>query len=128
MAEHPDCQVVFTRYENLIENADLTSHTRVIHECRLAETYKAWFTASLAKRELFTDYGGGFSEAHIVNEDTEMIFRWRFKGVDLQHCIDKIFYIRRLHGCNISLDYEMPTDEFIFKEMVIKNIRKKLKK
>jgi glycosyltransferase involved in cell wall biosynthesis len=43
-----------------------------------------------------------------MGEDTELISRITYAGYSTAHCLDETYYIRRIHGGNISLTVESP--------------------
>jgi len=124
MAENPDCEVVFTRFENFFEDETLKDHPRMQHEIRYAQTSRQHFTTSLAKRTVF-EKTGEFKNA--VGEDLEIVARMMTSGVDVNHCLPDVYYYRRLHGVNsiITMDYNVKN--IIFPNLA-ENLRKKMVK
>ncbi|MBR3627772.1 MAG: glycosyltransferase [Elusimicrobia bacterium] len=100
--DHPDCQIVFTKYENIFENEELKKNKRAMHEKAIEDTFKQYLPSTVLKKELFDKYGA-FDEKFSGIEDAEFIYRISMKGINIKHYIDKVFYIRRIHGKNITL-------------------------
>ncbi len=100
--DHPDCPIVFTKYENIFENEDLKKNKRAMHEKAIEDTFKQYLPSTVLKKELFDKYGA-FDEKFSGIEDAEFIYRISMKGINIKHYIDKVFYIRRIHGKNITL-------------------------
>lgn len=100
--EHPDCQIVFTKYENIFENEELKKNKRAMHEKAIEDTFQQYLPSTVLKKELFEKYGG-FDENFSGIEDCEFIYRISMKGINIKHYINNAFYIRRIHGNNITL-------------------------
>ena len=110
--EHPDCEIVFTKYKNFFEEEKIKIDKRAIREKELeAVEYKILPTA-LIKKTLFEKYGV-FDENFQTGEDTELIYRMGKKGVSFDCCIDKVLYMRRLHGNNITLTVRPKYSKYI---------------
>jgi glycosyltransferase involved in cell wall biosynthesis len=103
--EHPDCQVVFTRYENFFENEELANDPKCRKEVAWAIFSQYHLTTSLAKRELFDNYGC-FLDNLVIGEDTEIGYRWQMFNLNVEHYIKDVYYRRRLHATNISLSHD----------------------
>ena len=110
--EHPDCEIVFTKYKNFFEEEKIKIDKRAIREKELeAVEYKILPTA-LIKKTLFEKYGV-FDENFQTGEDTELIYRMGKRGVSFDCCIDKVLYMRRLHGNNITLTVRPKYSKYI---------------
>ncbi|MBR3654616.1 MAG: glycosyltransferase [Elusimicrobia bacterium] len=110
--EHPDCQIVFTKYENFFEDEKLKTNKRAMHEKLMENFLKQYLPSSVIKKELFEKYGL-FDENFSGVEDTEFLYRILKKGVNISHIIPDIFYIRRIHGKNVTLNYNQDTVKYI---------------
>ncbi len=100
--EHPDCEIVFTKYKNIFENEQLKTNERAIVEKKIENEYEQYLPSALMKKKLFDKYGN-YDENFSGIEDGEFVFRIVMKGTKIKHFIDKVFYIRRIHGNNITL-------------------------
>ena len=100
--EHPDCEIVFTKYENIVDNENIKEDRITINEKQREAGEKRHLPTALIKKSLFEKYGN-FDENFHTGEDTELIYRFKKNGEDVNHFIDKNLYIRRLHGNNITL-------------------------
>ena len=72
--EHPECEIVFTKYKNIIEEDQLKKNKRVVHEINIEDSYKQYLPSSLMKKSLFERYGI-FDENFSGIEDAEFVFR-----------------------------------------------------
>jgi glycosyltransferase involved in cell wall biosynthesis len=102
LRQHPDCKIVFTRYTNRITGESLEENRRVLFEKELEKTQKRYLPSALIHREVFEHLGSFLTEL-VVGEDTEMISRIEFSGIDTSHCLEEVYYHRRLHGSNAIL-------------------------
>lgn len=100
--EHPDSQIVFTRYENIFEKEELKQNKRAMHEKAIEDSFQQYLPSTVLKKELFDKYGN-FDEKFSGIEDAEFIYRISMKGINVKHYINEVFYIRRIHGNNITL-------------------------
>ena len=100
--EHLDCEIVFTKYKNFFEEESIKDNKKAIHEQKQEEKQNKILPSALIKKNLFEKYGV-FDETFQTGEDTEFIYRMVKRGVNLDCCIEKNFYMRRLHGNNVTL-------------------------
>jgi GT2 family glycosyltransferase len=110
--DHPDCEIVFTKYENFFEDEKLKTNKRAMHEKMMEKFLKQYLPSSIIKKELFEKYGN-FDENFSGVEDTEFLYRLLKKGVSISHIIPEVFYIRRIHGQNVTLNYNQDTVKYI---------------
>ena len=101
---HQNCEIVFTRFKNFITDRKIHQRARTANEIRLAKYYRHYLPSALIKKSVFTSYGD-FLEQLAIGEDTELLFRFKVFGLDLSHCLDKVYYKRRLHHTNVSFAY-----------------------
>jgi glycosyltransferase involved in cell wall biosynthesis len=122
--EHPDCEIVFAKFENFFENEDLKNLPRFKSEMKYAERAHSHFTTALMKKEIF-EKSGNFMLT--IGEDLEIVSRMMVSGIDVNHCIEEIYYLRRLHGINsiITMDYSVKN---IIYPNLIRNLRKNITK
>jgi glycosyltransferase involved in cell wall biosynthesis len=102
LEEHPECQVLFTKYYDYIYKENQPDKI-----CEFNKPLR--FVTSLQKKEVFAKCGV-FSEQLLIGSDTEMIYRLKIVGI-LYAVLDSIFYMRRLHGNNTTClikDAKMP--------------------
>ena len=74
--------------------------------------FKQYLTSAVLKKELFDKYGN-FDENFSGVEDCEFVYRILMKGVNIKHRINKTFYMRRIHGNNVTLNYNKDTVKYI---------------
>jgi glycosyltransferase involved in cell wall biosynthesis len=121
MAQHPECEIVFSRYRNVVEVPEPEINKRILFEKELEQTNKRYLPSALIRRDVF-EKAGRFLEELQVGEDTEMISRMTFSGIDVSHCIDTVYYCRRLHGNNSILVQENSDQEL--KKRIMQNFLK----
>ena len=120
--EHPDCEIVFTKYENFFENEYVKKKKRAIYEKNSEDKFKHYLPSSLVKKELFEKYGN-FDENFKTGEDTEFVTRIKENKMNIEHFINNVFYRRRLHGKNITLIQNPKYSKFLmdlFRKKVLK--------
>lgn len=110
--EHPDCEIVFTKYENFFENEKLKTDKRAMHEKLMENICKQYLPSSIVKKSLFNKYGN-FDENFSGVEDTEFLYRILKKGIKFNNVIHEVFYMRRIHGNNVTLLYNKDTVKYI---------------
>jgi glycosyltransferase involved in cell wall biosynthesis len=61
----------------------------------------------------------------ITGEDLEIVSRMMVSGININHCIEEVYYLRRLHGNNsiITMDYSVKN---IIYPNLIRNLRKNI--
>jgi glycosyltransferase involved in cell wall biosynthesis len=112
--DHPDCEIVFTKYKNIIDNENIKNDRITINEKNREEKEKKHLPTALIKKSLFEKHGV-FDEDFQTGEDSELIFRFEKNGVNLNHFIDTNLYIRRLHGNNITLIVRQKYSKYLMK-------------
>ena len=120
--DHPDCEIVFTKYENFFENEDVKKKNRAIFEKISEDKFTHYLPSSLVKKKLFEKYGN-FDEIFQTGEDTEFVTRIKENKVNIEHFINDVFYRRRLHGKNITLIKNPKYSKFLmdlFRKKVLK--------
>ena len=100
--DHPDCEIVFTKYENFFENEYVKKNKIAIFEKTSEKNNNSCLETSVVKKRVF-DKCGKYNESLEFGEDTEYEYRISKNNINIKHIINKIFYMRRLHGKNISL-------------------------
>jgi glycosyltransferase involved in cell wall biosynthesis len=104
--EHPDCKIVFTHYQNFVTGENLENHPKVLSEIELEKTYVHYLPSALIRKEIF-EKSGDFLPELVVSEDAEMVIRLMVSyGINMDHCLDSVYYNRRLHGNNITLQFD----------------------
>ena len=97
---HPDCRIVYTKFSNFTE----------IPEDELDERQKellqtddiSWYLPSALVDARLFDEVGLFDKKWEPNDDTEWNFRLKFYKINMNHCINEVLYLRRVHVSNIS--------------------------
>ncbi|GHV57741.1 hypothetical protein FACS1894182_07420 [Bacteroidia bacterium] len=122
--ENPDCEIVFTKFENFFEYEELKNHPRFQHEITYAERTSFHFTTALMKPSVFEKTGNFMLT---TGEDLEIVSRMMISGVNVNHCLPAIYYYRRLHGINsiITMDYSVKN---VIYPNLIRNLRKNIDK
>jgi glycosyltransferase involved in cell wall biosynthesis len=124
--EHPDCEIVFTGYKNFIENEEIKYQANVQKELDLEQRYKHYLPSALIKKEVF-EKCGIFREDFPKGEDADWLFRLKtFTGVNMKNYIENIYYFRRLHGNNITLNSINNPAQRLTGKYVIQTIRNKM--
>ena len=100
--DHPECGIVFCRYQNFSDIEESERNTR--QQQILGEEISRYLAGACIRREMFETFGA-FNEKYPFGEDTEWLARLRVALVDLDHKIDKYLYLRRIHDHNISLTH-----------------------
>lgn len=101
--EHPDCSIVFTRYENFtdIPVEELSDRQKAVMD---VVAYPCVVTA-LIHKDVFAKYGS-FVLKYAYSEDTEWLKRLGFAGLDLSAQIEEVLYLRRIHSSNTTVSHE----------------------
>ena len=96
---HPDCRIVFTLFRNF---TDIPEDKLDRRQQDLLQTVIDWcLPTALIDRSLFDEIGL-FDEAMEYSEDTDWVFRLKFCKINVEHCVDEVLYLRRVHSSNIS--------------------------
>lgn len=96
---HPDCRIVFTAFRNFTDILEDKLNGR---QKDLLQTVITWcLPTALTDKRLFDEIGL-FDESMEYSEDTDWIFRLKFYKVNVEHCVDEVLYLRRVHSSNIS--------------------------
>ena len=129
LREHPDCQIVFTGYENFLEKSVVAEEKWVKNCISFAREDRNCLPTALFRRELFFRMGG-FSEELERGEDTEWSRRLRIIDAKSGY-IDQCLYLRRLHGNNLTQKSDKDTleDSYkLYRDVFFKSIRNTGKK
>ncbi len=96
---HPDSRIVFTLFRNF---TDIPEDKLDRRQKDLLQTVIDWcLPTALIDRSLFDEIGL-FDEAMEYGEDTDWVFRLKFCKINVEHCVDEVLYLRRVHSSNIS--------------------------
>lgn len=98
---HPDCEIVFCRCENF---TDLKAEELTLPQQKLIESNPIHLVGALIKADLFVKWGS-FNTRLNAYENGEWLGGVRKGGVHLEHCVDEVLYLRRVHEGNMSLNY-----------------------
>ncbi len=127
MLEHPECEIVFTGYENFTESDISPEEDWVKRCCQFASRDHSCLPTALFRRSV-VDRCGCFSDQLVRGEDTEWIRRIRLLGVKSGY-LDRSLYLRRLHGLNLTRDGDADGEEgrwellkYVIKESVLNAI------
>ena len=117
---HPDCRIVFTLFRNF---TDIPEDKLDEQQQTLLQTVIDWcLPTALIDISLFDEIGQ-FDEAMEFSEDTDWIFRLKFYRINVEHCVDEVLYLRRIHTSNISTSQKDVYDEEL-RKIVIDAYRK----
>ncbi len=117
---HPDCRIVFTTFRNF---TDIPKDKLDRRQQELLQTVIDWcLPTALIDRSLFDEIGL-FDEAMEYSEDTDWVFRLRFSKINVEHCVDEILYLRRVHSSNITTSRKELCEEDLVK-LTIASYRK----
>jgi|GEM_PF-561031 len=118
LREHPDCEIVFTGYENFLENGVSPDEEWVKQNILFAAKNKTCLPTALFTRNVSLRCGA-FDESFQQSEDTEWTSRLRYLGIQPGFLEDKLL-MRRLHGQNLTKSRDSrPTEESIAKAFQI---------
>lgn len=96
---HPDCQAVFTAYENFLESP-LTGEEDWVRRCiSFSQRDRFCLPTALFRRDVCRQLGE-FAPALIRGEDSDWTGRLRVKALTSGY-IGQCLYLRRLHGQNL---------------------------
>ncbi len=96
---HPDCRIVFTADDNF---TDIPEDKLDEWQRDLLQTVEKWYLPSALIDISLFDEIGLYDETLTWGEDTDWMFRLKFARVDMDHRIDEVLYLRRVHTANIS--------------------------
>ena len=118
LREHPDCEIVFTGYENFLEGDVSPDEKWVRQNILFAKKNKTCLPTALFTRNVMLRCGD-FDESFQRSEDTEWTSRLGYLGIQSGFLTDKLL-MRRLHGQNLTKDMEEgPSAESIAKAFQI---------
>ena len=117
---HPDCRIVFTNYRNF---SDIPEEELNKWQKNLLQTIDKWcLPSSLIDVTLFNEIGL-FDATLEYGEDTDWIFRLVFSKTDVEHRLNEVLYLRRVHSSNSS-NYIKDIRNIDFWRMVIDSYKK----
>ncbi|MDR0811560.1 MAG: glycosyltransferase family 2 protein [Paludibacter sp.] len=124
---HPDCLIVFTRFTNFYENEELTTNTLAQHEEKIADSAKHYLPSSLARKTLY-ERCGNFKTELVIGEDVDMLFRFKFlfPDIDMNNLLDSVYYLRRLHGDNITFRERPLIGNTFVNKLLFPNLKSKI--
>jgi len=100
LAVHPECRIVFSRYQNFWDSSAPSQPTEAAVD--LFHEYEDRNLASALVHKSLFDQCGLFSENLDRGEDSEWVARIKVLGIDISQCIEEPLYRRRIHDGNIS--------------------------
>ena len=97
---HPECRIVYTKFSNFTDIPEDKMDER--QKELLQGDDRSWhLTSALVDVRLFDEIGL-FDRKLKCHSDTEWNFRLKFYKVNMNHCINEVLYLRRVHNTNIS--------------------------
>ena len=96
---HPDCRIIYTAFGNFTVVPENEMNER---QKELFHAVVKWYLPSALIDIGLFDEIGMFDESLACGEDTDWNLRLRFHKVNMEHCIDEVLYLRRIHNSNIS--------------------------
>jgi glycosyltransferase involved in cell wall biosynthesis len=102
LREHPDCGIVFTGYENFLEDGVSPDEPWVRKDILFAAKNRTCLPTALFTRDVMLRCGA-FDESFPRGEDTEWTSRLGYFGIRSGFLEDKLL-LRRLHGGNLTKD------------------------
>ena len=118
---HPDCRIVFTEFKNF---TDIPEDNLDGRQQNLLQTIIKWcLPTALIDAGLFDEIGL-FDETMEYSEDTDWVYRLKFSRINVEHCVDEVLYLRRVHSSNISTSRKDINNEDMIK-LVLDAYRKK---
>ena len=124
LREHPDCGIVFTGYENFLENGVSPDEPWVKQNILFAAKNKTCLPTALFTRDVMLRCGS-FDESFRRGEDTEWTSRLGYLGIQSGFLEDRLL-MRRLHGQNMTKTAEAgPAMESMAKafQIIQRNLR-----
>ncbi len=104
LREHPDCEIVFTGYDNFLESGISPEEKWVRKNILFSARNKTCLPTALFTRNLMIRCGD-FDESFTCGEDTEWTSRLGYLGVQSGYLEEKLL-MRRLHGQNLTKNIE----------------------
>jgi glycosyltransferase involved in cell wall biosynthesis len=102
--EHPEAEIVFTKYENFFEGEP---NEAALARVELEKNNRYCQPTSMFRREL-TAKVGDHDTSYKIGEDIDWLFRAQIiYGVNLDHYIDIPYYRRRFHANNSILTAQL---------------------
>ena len=120
---HPDCRIVFTAFNNF---TDIPEDKLDERQKELLQTIIDWCLPTALIDSCLFDEIGLFDEAMEHSEDTDWVFRLKFSRINVEHCLNEVLYLRRVHSSNISTSRNEIYDEEMRK--IILDAYRKLRK
>ncbi len=100
LREHPGCEIVFTGYENFLENGISPDEPWVKQNILFAAKNRTCLPTALFTRNVMLRCGD-FDESFQRSEDTEWTSRLTYLGIQPGFMEDRLL-LRRLHGQNLT--------------------------
>jgi glycosyltransferase involved in cell wall biosynthesis len=122
LQKHPDCEIVFTKYENFLENQNLMDNkiAKISIKNDLKDVNKIHLASSLARKSFYKKCGD-FPKEFVVSEDVFLVMKANFLGINIEHCLDKVYFKRRIHGTNSLMIHEVSEKDV--RNIGVKSIR-----
>ncbi len=99
LRKHPECRIVFTKFCNF---TDIPEDKLDERQQELLQTVGKWcLPTALIDARLFDEIGL-YDETMEYGEDTDWLFRLKFSNINIEHCVNEVLYLRRIHASNVS--------------------------
>lgn len=100
MNEHPECQLVFCQYQNFLDPNTSQITVRQQQIMKVESIHR--LIGALMRIDLFKEWGR-FNTRLNYGEDTEWLSGIAMNRVDINHFVEEVLYLRRIHASNVSL-------------------------
>ncbi len=99
LRDHPDCRIVYSNYRNF---TDIPEDKLDEKQKELLNTVIKWnLPTALIDAGLFHEIGM-FDENLVYGEDSDWNLRLEILNINMEHCLNEVLYLRRVHSSNIT--------------------------
>ena len=103
LSENPQCDIVFTLYENFFDNEQFKNqHGQVKANDIFPSNSNSFHVTMLAYRAMVLRVGGRDISLKAYEDLTWISRIYHIYNIDISHCLNKIYYHRRIHENCIS--------------------------
>lgn len=101
LTEHPECEIVFTKFKNFYENEEEKS--KIITRIDVMFSDKGVSHVTLLAHRSVIERIGMRDESLLVGDDADWMSRAGIVySINVSHCIDNVYIMRRLHSTSNS--------------------------